>query len=305
MELDPLAMVLKNDEKCKFVARYLHKYPAGRNKEEACKVKQFLNDTTSKRAVLSQRVNKYSNMLKNMEVEEVLNCMHTVDLPFEVKHKIFTQTLWEYATQYYVVYNSCKFVAMDTNLIPYGTTNNAHMIGTLYMPCFLAEIDETLDHPIFFSKIKLDSLTETNAHNDQHNNFSDFDKNNRFYVSLPSELDVFCCIKIRSGGWLSVPIKCTKKILKNLVSFLDIKKLRVLTFKQSFNESVEALSLIPGKESVNKFIELLALYKDLPEEVVAVSTFNRSASQILQGFWRVYRSECNKKPTPCILQHLS
>jgi hypothetical protein len=304
MELDPLAMVLKNDEKCKLVAKYLHKYPVGKNKEEARKILFFLNDTRSEHAVLSRCVNKYKNMLNNMQAEKVLFDIHTENLLPELKQRIFTQVLWDYAKQYYVIYNTSKFVAMDRHLIP---DRCGDWMSRFYAPCFLAEIHESNDQYIYFSKTTLPYPVETNEINDQRIYLSDFDPYDGCFADNYSRLSVFCYTTTPGNRLPGILIPCTRDLLKNLISFLDIKKIRVEAFKQSFNESIEGLSQMNGKEGVNTFIELLALYKDLLKSIALMceSEIRRPASQILQDLSSMYQIEANRKPTYCILKHLS
>jgi hypothetical protein len=283
MESDPLAMALKNDEKCKLVAKYVYHYPVGRNEKEASRIWSFLNNTTSDRAILSQRVNKYKNMLHNMEAEETLHNMHTSNLLPEVKQKIFTEVLWDYLVRYYTFYNTCKFTVMDRDLIPCScyAWPQQH-----YMPCFLAEIQENNDQYIFFSETELAWESERHEHDNCRICYYDFEDFEDFRMSFEynyQKVNVFCCTKTNSRVFTCMPIECNRGTLKSLVFFLETKNLRVAAFKQSFCESIENLAHTNDKKGANAFITLLTLYKDLPKTIARMyeSELHRSVPTML------------------------
>jgi hypothetical protein len=86
-------------------------------------------------------------------------------------------------------------------------------------------------------------------------------------------------------------------IVRNLVFFLDIKELRVLSFKQLFNQSIESLTHINSKEGVNAFIELLTFYKQSPKTVAYMyeHELRQSVSIMLDDLPSMYEREAHKK----------
>jgi hypothetical protein len=310
MELDPLAMTLKYDGKCKLVAKYLYKYPQGEKDGEAGWIKLFLNDTKSKRAALSRSVNRYKNMLHNMDAEETLHNMYTANLPCDIKKNILAQVLWGYAAQYYAMYNTCKFVCMETGLIP---SSCYAWPSQYYMPYFLEEILERDNRYVFLSTTKLDDNSEVSAYNNFRIRYSDFDHNNNSCKYNDSEIDMFCCMKSIHGDnkLCCMPFKSTIGTLKDLVLFLQTKALRVLALKQSFNKSVEKVARMKDKEGINAFIQLLTLYKALPKDIASVYTCEipRSIPMMLQELSPLYEREINRKRIEKSaisgLQHLS
>lgn len=296
MEVDPLAMTLKYDEKCKLVAKYLYKYPRGKNIREAYSIDLFLNDKTSKRAALSRSVNRYKNILQNMDAEETLYNMYTADLPFEIKKNILTPVLWGYAAQYYAMYNTCKFIWMETRLIPDCCFA---WPSRYYMPYFLAEIQEWDDQYIFFSETQLNGSSQISEYNDHRIRYSDFDDNNKFSRYTAPEINVFCCTKSCFGDnkLFSMFFRSTVGKLRDLVLFLETKKLRILALKQSFNESVENIARMNGKEGVNEFIQLLTLYKQLPKDIASMyeTALPHSIFIMLKDLPSMYEREVNRK----------
>ena len=123
MELDPFDRCFKYDEKCRLVAKYLHKYPKGKNEYEARAIEHFFHDQPERLTVLPLCVTKYKNFLDNIEAEQYLRSVYT-ELPIDLKKRIFTEALWYPAREYYSTYNVLKFMAMqqpDWVSQPYNT----------------------------------------------------------------------------------------------------------------------------------------------------------------------------------------
>ncbi len=302
--VDPFGMMFKYDEKCKLVAKYLYNYPTGRNKEEACSIKRFwagvksLHESPSDNFLL-QSCNRYKNILQNIEAEKMLDDMHTHDLPSDIKHKIFTYALWNYAEQSYAFYNTCQFTSMSYALIPCGCWG---WPSQYYMPCFLAEIQEHDDQYLFFSKTQLDrdsTVLEHNAFRIYSHMFYFGDNEYFGEYNNRTKIKLFCCTKTMHTGntLLCMPIECEMCELEDLVRFLEEKELRVAALKQSFSKSVEKLACMNGKEAIDEFINLLTLYKESPKTIA--SMYKRQLPQsihiMLDNLPSIYERETNRK----------
>jgi hypothetical protein len=307
MELDPLAMTLKYDEKCKLVAKYLYKYPQGENNKEARRIKNFLKDVRPHRVALVECINKYKNMLHNIEVEEFLDGIFTQNLPGDIKQKIFTEVLWGYAAQYYAINNALKFIAIDkTSLVPYyikyihilpPRRQLFHAFSSLYyIPCFLAEIQENNSPHIIFSE--KDLYNGKNSHKNLIHYYNSAYGRDSVSVLRESEVKLFCHVVSDGFNGFSWPIKCEKVIAKDIFSFLETRNYRVAAFKKLFNQQMEDISKMNDKEGVGAFIEALALYKKLPKIIADSykSQFGKTASIMLQSLPSMYERETNKKP---------
>jgi hypothetical protein len=314
MELDPFGMMLKYDEKCKLVAKYLYKYPKGRNEEEAGQIRWFLKDDRAPSKIfLLECINKHKNMLQNIEAEKMLHDMHTEELPSDIKQKIFRYALWSYVEQSYAFYNTCQFTAMSYSLIPYNLWGWPYQY---YMPCFLAEIQEHDDQYVFFSKTKLDKNSTMSEQHDCRiaSHMFYFDDNEYFgEYNNHSPIDLFCCTKtIRNGNTLlCMPISCKMCELEDFVRFLEQKELRVAACKQSFGESIKKLVSMNDEKATHEFIRLLTLYKQSPQ--TTVSMYKRSLPQsihiTLDNLPSMYEREIQRKSIQKSaisgLQHLS
>ncbi|SRR5260221_4184864 len=300
--VDPFGMMLKYDEKCKLVAKYLYNYPAGRNKEEAHSIKRFWDGARSfhhqpNDNFLLQSCNRYKNILQNIEAEKMLHDMHVEDLPFDIKHKIFSYALWSYAEQSYAFYNSCQFTAMSHALIPPYLWS---WPSKYYMPCFLAEIQECDDQYIFFSKTELAKDSTISEHNHSriysdmfHNDDAFGECNNRTKIKL------FCCTKTTCNGntLLCMPIECEMCQLEAFVRFLEKKDLRVTALKKTFNESIKNLACMDGKEAIDEFIHLLTFYKESPKTIAFMykAALPLSIHTMLDNLPSMHERETNRK----------
>ena len=256
MELDPFDRCFKYDEKCRLVAKYLHKYPKGKNEYEAKAIEHFFHDQPERLTVLPLCVTKYKNFLDNIEAEQYLRSVYT-ELPIDLKKRIFTEALWYPAREYYSTYNVLKFMAMqqpDWVSQPYNTC----LIHHFYKPYFLDEIDEK-DASIVFNIVDDSGIQDAYG---------------RIITDFGHEI-----IKSKSracysnGRWLKdIPYKCAKKTIEELISFLDGKNARVDAFKAMFNEHIKHLTLMDGESGVNRFVELLTLFKDLTQRAIVLHT---------------------------------
>lgn len=243
MDLDPFDRCFVYDEKCRLVAKYLHKYPTGRNVWESSRIKHFLKDEISERVtILPWLVRKYKNILDNIEGEKYLCSMHR-ELPSDVKEKILTQALYFPAREYYVTHNTLKFLAIEQP--KYSSLRySSSLIGDFYAPYFLSEINE-----------EDDSITFDNG----GYNHNDMPK----YMTIQSKAHRPKGIFIKE-----VPYSCNKKNMQELIFFLDARNVRVDAFKIMLNDYIIDLSQMNEEKGVDRFIELLKLFNDLTKLII-------------------------------------
>jgi hypothetical protein len=256
MELDPFDRCFKYDEKCRLVAKYLHKYPKGENEFETREIKCFFEDRQLERLTVSPLlVTKYKKILDNIEAEKYLRSICR-ELPIDLKQRIFTEALWYPAREYYSTHNVLKFMAMQQpDFLP--PRYNPHLIQHFYKPYFLDEIDEkkaSIDFNIVDDRGMHDAL-----------GFIITDSHGRKIIKLKASYS--------NGRWLKdVFYKCAKETIEELISFLDGKNARVDAFKVMFNEHIKHLTLMDEENSINRFVELLTLFNDLTKRAIVLYT---------------------------------
>jgi len=150
----------EDDEKCKLVAKYLYHYPTGIHKKEAHKINRFLRSPKNhipctcckdcKRvtaqlkhvAVLRRYVKKYIKKLHNIEAEEILCTMHTMNFPAELKQRIFTESLRDKAQKDYAINHAMHI--FNNGSVRVGDVYKEHKrdYPKLLKQYFLSEINE-------------------------------------------------------------------------------------------------------------------------------------------------------------------
>src|SRR5438132_8279859 len=113
MEVDLFDSCIEYDDKCKSVAKYLHKYPKGKNGKEAQKIELFLKNAELEQ-VMRWLVKKYKNIFDTMDAEVYLHALYQEKLPVEIREKVFTLALSYSAKEYYVTHNMLNFLDICT-----------------------------------------------------------------------------------------------------------------------------------------------------------------------------------------------
>lgn len=268
LDRDPFDRSIEYDDKCWSVARYLHKYPQGKNKQEAEAIEKFFEDRVSEYVtVCPWLVTKYKNILDTQEAHRYLKNLYTYeeihsnnpkwkdinkeDSGYEIRcfspdlrKKIFAQALWFVAQDYYVAQNSLKFLGIKQPTI-WGSYSSK-LIQLFYEPYFLAEINKK-DIRIHFSNLQ-GSLSEDTA--------------------IYSAATLWEGDKKLNCECTSTIYQCSQKMIKELIAFLDKKEERVRDFTGMFNEYIEQLSYLEKKEGSEAFIFLLTRFKELTQRVI-------------------------------------
>ena len=261
METFILNGVRETDEKCKLVAKYLHKYPKGRASGiyyiESGTISNFFEDKD--RIVLSHRVKKYMLVLKNAQKDtegyEILQLLYgNKNFPADIKQIIFTKVLWSGAQQYYAIDNALKFVTKSPRFSPccnyLGIDNR---ISRLFKPYFLSEIceDNQGDMQFFCDEIHINASSIDDVPNE-----------------ASAKLQLIVPVKHAKKG-MSVLCEFTVDILKNYIAFLDMKEQRVMQFKQFFNATIMHLSEIDDEKGIREFTSRLGYFKDLTKTTLS------------------------------------
>jgi hypothetical protein len=259
METFILNGVRETDEKCKLVAKYLHKYPAGRDCREYLKIKDFFKDKD--RIVLSSRVRQYkitlNNIEKNDEGEEALRLLYENEkVPVEVKQIIFMQVFYNDAQQYYAIKNALEFVAKsqcyrDGCTYHLGQNNFTNFC---FKPYFLSEISkDNIDSiQFFYGAISINEIDFDDAAN-----------------PILTELKLLVpSLQWKTG--MRIPCKCKVSQLKDLIAFLDTKQLRVSEFKQFFDRIITYLSEVNDEKGIREFISQLGYFKNLTSDTLSL-----------------------------------
>jgi hypothetical protein len=241
--LTPFEEIHKNNEKCKLVAKYLHKYPAGRNEEEKKAIDVFGDD--EERFILARCVEKYKNILKNIEAEEAWHCMYEKysyrydaekslmyeNVPLDIRRKILSDVLYEYIANYCAFNSALEFIKLDQ----YGRYHN----------CRLWVYDSCVPH--FFSELTQDDCD---------------------YIGFDYEEDQWdkeYTMQIRSVNYFvqGNPV-FPRKASRELILFLKTKSERVDVFKKILEYHIELFLQINKKyEAINAFVDLLQQFEDL------------------------------------------
>jgi hypothetical protein len=267
LDRDPFDRSIEYDDKCWSVARYLYKYPQGKNAQEAKAIERFFEDRVSECVtVCPWLVTKYKNILDTQEAHRYLNNLYTYqeihiknpkwneytdkeELCYEIRFfspdlrkKIFTQALWFVAQDYYVAQNSLKFLAIKQPTIwsPYSSK----VIKLFYEPYFLAEINKK-DMRMHFSM-----------------------ENGLLEQTIWSTATLCEGDKKLNCECTSTIYHCPQKRIKELIAFLDEKDKRVDDFTEMFNSYIEQLSCVDKKEGSDAFIFLLTRFKELTKHII-------------------------------------
>jgi hypothetical protein len=283
------------DEKCKLVAKYLHHYPAGRDKKEKHAINRFLIGTNnhipctcskdckkiiSKQkytVVLRRYVKKYIKILHNIEAKEILCIMHAMNFPAEVKQRILYESLRNKAQKYYALSNTVQFIgiaprALDTYKSLYKANRRKEL-----KDYFLSEINEKNNIIMMFvdgGDVDFLSFFYLNCNVP---NVEKFNELRSFYHAnfFSRASDDYCPYhthptyqKFVWAYW-----DCNLTQLADLDSFLDAKRDRVTAFKNKFTEQVDLLlAKKDTEELVKAYIDLLKSFKmQLPENLKHLS----------------------------------
>lgn len=251
MELDPFDGMMEQDEKCWWVARYLHKYPKGKNAVEAKKIELFLEDAVSEKVtILPWLVTKYKNQFDTVEGETYLSSMYQnheyckgkkEKLSADLREKIFRQALSYSAKEYYVTYHSLQFlnVYQPDNTARYSSC----AIKDFCKPHFLAEIDEENEENVYMLFADLDEKCSEDT----------IVKPILFLSNNPQRRLFYCC---------------KLKFIKELISFLDNKEERVNNFEIMFNNYLEQLVQMDENNGFNVFVFLLERFRGLSKRII-------------------------------------
>ncbi len=238
------------DEKCKLVAKYLYKYPTGRDRKESSVIQAFFKDQN--RIVLSHRVQQYMSVLQKTEdnAEEFLQLLYgDNNFPVELKEKVWFYALWGDAQQYYAISNALRFIGKDKcHVACYnGSVIHDHDSDPFFKPYFLRELNE----------VSHDSIE-----------FSFYGTNKKEIVSDDSVKCIKFLVPCRS---YKAPIYCdiTIRELKELMFFVEATQDRVSKFKQFFNEIVIYLSEMDNKTEIREFVYWLGYFKNLTNSTLS------------------------------------
>jgi len=237
MQIDPFQKCLENDEKCKWVARYLHRYPQGKNEDEAEKIELFFDEPKLDSGfVLPMLVNKYQNIFAKIETNEYLHCIYKEQFPSDVRRKIVTEALYFSAREYYGALNTFKFLGI------YKTVDIIHCKYIFHGPYFVTEIDEK-DVEMYFELPKGGLQPQSYNH-----------------------CPILRCPANRLMKFVYY-YGCDIAILEKLESFLNEKDARVNAFKVMFNNCTNNFLLMDEQEGINEFIRLLNLFNILAQRI--------------------------------------
>ena len=155
-KVDPFAIIRKNDEKCKLVAKYVYKYPQGRNDEEAEEIYSFLysKKLELERGILALRVKKYLTVLDNMEAEEAWRFMYEKhccryddaklpiyeNVPNDLKRTILNEVLYDCMALYCANVSTLEFLDLDVHGKSINSAGTWSWISCL--PHFFLEVTE-------------------------------------------------------------------------------------------------------------------------------------------------------------------
>jgi hypothetical protein len=263
----------EDDEKCKLVAKYLYRYPTGTNKKESHKINRFLNDTRNHHhtAVLRQYVKKYIKMLHNIEAEEILCTLHTMNFPPELKQIVFMESLRDKAQKDYAINHAMHI--FNNTLVKVCTVYKEHVrdCPKLLKQYFLSEINEKNNiimmfvhssgnsySPNFYFlsfcylNCNISDAKEFHELRDfYHTNFYSSPSNNgRGFHHHPTFQD---------HSWIQC--FCEEVAVAKLNDYLDARWDRVNASKNKFAEQIDLLVKNNKEELVTAYIDLLKSLK--------------------------------------------
>ena len=248
--LYPFEVAEKNDEKCKLVAKYLHKYPEGRNRKEKEKIDKFYCASLDKGqavlpscVILSSRVKEYVKILDHMEAEETWHLMYqnkiNENLTIETKQKIFELILHEDIVRYCIVDSTVKFVQLDIKAVNASGRNLNKDYVYFIKKSFLDELLKDHLSRIWF-EYKEDRLCE--ADNVEIGSVG-------YFIGMGIQPKV---------------VTCKRPATQKLIVFLKAKNERVDDFKKILAFHTESLLKINEEQkAINTFLDILKQFKDL------------------------------------------